>query len=152
MYAGSSTDFHPIATIRCTMRQIRVTRAVLRDLLQHARDNPLVECCGLLAGSNGVISELLPAINIRNSAAAYEIEPRELFELFRRLRSRKLDFLGIYHSHLRGANSPSPTDIGGAFYPEAAYFIITPQPENPQPVRAFQIRNNEVCELEIIAV
>jgi len=67
----------------------------------------------------------------------------------REIRAAGLDFLGIYHSHPNSANEPSPRDISWAYYPDAAYFILSPLPESPRPVRAFAIRNARATELEI---
>ena len=83
------------------------------------------------------------------SASAYEIAPLELFSLFRRMREQSLDHLGIYHSHPRGENVPSRRDIEAAYYPDTAYFIISPRQDAARPVRAFEIRDGQVRELEI---
>ena len=113
----------------------RVRRAVLDALLVEARRDAQVECCGLLAGRDGVISVVLPARNGLASATAYEIEPAELFSLFRRMREGQLEHLGIYHSHPQGDNAPSARDLDRAFYPDAAYFIVSPRPDASRPVR-----------------
>jgi proteasome lid subunit RPN8/RPN11 len=126
---------------------IRVERHVLDDLLAHARSSPKTECCGLLAGRDGIISVVLPARNALDSATAYEIAPAELFALFRRIREQNLDHLGIYHSHPDTDNAPSPTDIERAHYPDAAYFIVSPRPDAPHLVRAFRIANSKADEL-----
>ena len=131
---------------------VRARRAVLDAMLAEARREPQIECCGLLAGHGGEISVVLPARNALASATAYEIEPAELFSLFRRMREESLDHLGIYHSHLRGDNAPSPTDLERAFYPDAVYFIISSQPGAPRPVRAFRIANGRATELVIESV
>ena len=67
----------------------------------------------------------------------------------REFRATGLDFLGIYHSHPHGENKPSPRDIELAYYSEETYFIISPQPDAPKPVRAFSIRDGRAAELEI---
>jgi proteasome lid subunit RPN8/RPN11 len=131
---------------------VRVRRGVLDAILAEAGREPQTECCGLLAGQDGVISVVLPARNSLNSATAFEIEPAELFSLFRRMREERLDHLGIYHSHPRGDNAPSPTDLERAFYPDAVYFIISSQPGAPKPVRAFRIANGRATELVIECV
>jgi len=130
---------------------IRVREVVLKEMLLQARRDPQSECCGLLAGRNGVITEIFPASNALASATAYEIAPPELFELFRILREEKLTHLGQYHSHLSSENIPSPTDIEQAGYPDQAYFIVSLLADAPKPVRAFSIRDGAVRELEIIA-
>src|ERR1700674_747545 len=118
---------------------IRIERGVFDRLLGEARANPDVECCGLLAGRDAVISAILPAKNALQSAKAYEIAPEELFALFRRMWSQELEHLGIYHSHPAGENAPSPLDLERAWYPAAAYLIVSPNPAASRPIRAFRI-------------
>ena len=128
---------------------VRLLASVPGELLAEARRAPHLECCGLLAGCTGVISAVLPAPNVLASATAYEIAPADLFVLFRRMRDGGLDHLGIYHSHPRGDNAPSPSDIERAFYPETAYFIVSPRADAPRPLRAFRIANGTVSELAL---
>jgi proteasome lid subunit RPN8/RPN11 len=111
---------------------------------------PAHECCGLLAGSNGVIARVYRATNAANNlATAYEIAPQELFSLVREIRAAGLELMGIYHSHPNGKNQPSPRDIEVAYYPDTAYIIISPQAGAAQPVRAFSIRDGRANELDI---
>jgi [CysO sulfur-carrier protein]-S-L-cysteine hydrolase len=130
---------------------VRITRASLHAMQAHARREGGLECCGLLGGRGGVITTVLPAKNALASATAYEIAPKELFELFQRMRRLGLEHLGIYHSHPAGDNAPSPSDIERAYYPEAAYVILSPLAGAANPVRAFSIRDERVEELAIEA-
>jgi proteasome lid subunit RPN8/RPN11 len=120
------------------------------------------ECCGLLAGRDAAITRILPARNAaERPESEYEIAPEELFRLMREIRGAGLEMLGIYHSHPSGGNSPSASDIERAFYPEAAYFIVSPRAADDKiltlalgaspPVRAFAIRDGAAVELEIVA-
>jgi proteasome lid subunit RPN8/RPN11 len=132
---------------------IRIDAAVLRSLRAEAQQVPRHECCGLLAGRDGVIIHAYPARNVASdSATQYEIAPEELFPLMREMRGAGLQLLGIYHSHPHGANEPSRTDIARAYYPDAAYFIISPLPHAEKPVRAFSIRDGKVSDLQISVV
>jgi proteasome lid subunit RPN8/RPN11 len=132
---------------------IRVQDGVLFALQAHAQTQPNHEHCGLLAGREGVISRVLHAHNVAGDPATqYEIAPAELFQLMREIRGAGLQLLGIYHSHPRGANEPSRTDIACAYYPDAAYFIISPLPHEERPVRAFSIRDGSASELQISVV
>lgn len=100
-----------------------------------------------------MVSLVLHAHNIAGDPATqYEIAPAELFQLMREIRSAGLRLLGIYHSHPHGANEPSRTDIARAYYPDAAYFIISSLSDAETPVRAFSIRDGEVSELQISVV
>lgn len=117
---------------------------------EEAAKTPTQECCGLLAGREGIINALFPARNLHaNPATAYEIAPQELFQFMREIRARNLELLGICHSHPRGENRPSQRDIEQAFYPDTPYIILSPQHDAPQPVRAFLIRNGQVTELKV---
>lgn len=108
------------------------------------------ECCGLLAGRGEIITHIFPAENAHSQpATAYEIAPQKLFRVMKKIREEKLQLLGIYHSHPRGENFPSRSDMERAFYPDTPYFILSPQPDAPQPVRAFLIRDGQITELKI---
>jgi proteasome lid subunit RPN8/RPN11 len=130
---------------------IRVRAEILNEMLAHARSEPKIECCGLLAGRDGLITWIFPATNSLSSPTAYEIAPRELFEMFRTLRAKDLLHLGQYHSHPYTENAPSPTDIEQAGYPDQAYFIVSLRADISNPIRAFSIRDGAVRELEIVS-
>jgi proteasome lid subunit RPN8/RPN11 len=129
---------------------LQTRKKVLGQLLDHARRQPQRECCGLLAGKDGIITRAFPAANVSPSPKKnYEIAPQEIVRLMREFRERKLGFLGIYHSHPNSENVPSPLDVELAFYSEAIYFIVTPRPYAEKPVRAFSIRDGHATEIEI---
>jgi [CysO sulfur-carrier protein]-S-L-cysteine hydrolase len=134
------------------MGVIRVHAGILEEMRNQAALNPKEECCGLLGGIDDVITEIFPARNILSSATAYEISPRGLFAIFRSMRESRLQHLGIYHSHLVSDNWPSPRDIEQAYYPQVAYFIISPRIEGATAVRAFSIEQGVVEELSIAVV
>ena len=121
-------------------------------MLAHARRQPHRECCGILGGQGGLITQAFAAKNVAaDPTRNYEIAPREIVRVMGELRERRLDFLGIYHSHpdWMESNEPSPKDIALAYYTEAIYFIVTPRPYASTPIRAFSIREGRVMELDI---
>jgi proteasome lid subunit RPN8/RPN11 len=132
------------------MDEIRLARGVAAEILNHARGSPAEECCGLLAGRHGAIAQAFPAQNVaEHLASAYEIAPKELFRIMREIRAAGLELVGIYHSHPRGDNQPSPRDVERAYYPDAAYFILSPRADAPEPIRAYSIRDGRWTQLEI---
>lgn len=129
-------------------RAIRITREIVAAVMRHAHGDLTHECCGLLAGTEGLISRIFPAVNVApNPATNYEIAPREVCAFIRQMRAEHVDFLGIYHSHPNGNNKPSPRDIERAYYSEVVYFIVSLQADRP--VRAFSIKDGGVEELKI---
>ncbi|HXW16689.1 MAG TPA: M67 family metallopeptidase [Candidatus Acidoferrales bacterium] len=129
---------------------IRIRREILAEMLAHAEREAQRECCGLLAGRDGAISEIFSAGNAsENPATSYEIAPADLFRMMRAIRAARLDLLGIYHSHPQGDNFPSALDVERAFYPDAAYFVVSPRAKARNPVRAFWIRDAVATELSV---
>jgi len=129
---------------------MRIQNEALASVMEHAARDAKQECCGLLAGRDDVITQVFAAANAAPDAARnYEIAPEELFRLMREIRAAGLTLMGIYHSHPNGRSEPSPRDIERAYYPEVAYFIISPQ-GNSARVRAFSIRDGRVNELPIV--
>jgi len=131
-------------------RPVSIAKHVAEQLVEHARRETKHECCGLLAGRNGVIRRVFAAANAAGDpATSYEIPPEELFRLMRAIHAAGLELLGIYHSHPNGKIEPSARDVERAYYPDAAYFIVSPREDAAQPVRAFSIRDGRVAELAI---
>ena len=128
---------------------IRIRREILDWLSAEALRSSLEECCGLLAGVGGVITAAFPARNALASPMAFEIAPENLFAIFRSIRAGGLEHLGIYHSHPAGPDTPSPTDVDRADYPDVAYFILSPRADEQARIRSFSIRDGGSEELTI---
>jgi proteasome lid subunit RPN8/RPN11 len=132
---------------------IQVQTGALQSMVDHARQDSRVECCGLLAGREGIITRALPAENVAvNRATRYEVAPKQIVHLMREIRAAGLEMLGIYHSHPNVRSEPSETDIATVGYPDAAYFIISSAVDGEMPVRAFLIQDGQVAELKLLVV
>jgi proteasome lid subunit RPN8/RPN11 len=128
---------------------VSIKKQICDEILRHARENPLAECCGLLAGRVGTITRAFEAVNAASDPIkSYEIAPAEIFRVMREMRASGLELLAIYHSHPTGENRPSARDIELAYYPETPYFIISPLQDAKNPIRAFLIREGNLTELE----
>ena len=121
-------------------------------MIEPARREPRLECCGLLAGRGYQITHAYSAENVAaNPATSYEVSTKEIVNLTRQIRENGLELLGIYHSHPNENEEPSETDIAAVGYPDVAYFIISHiSDEHPQ-VRAFSIRDGQISELNLHA-
>jgi proteasome lid subunit RPN8/RPN11 len=129
--------------------QLKLPKRIYERLRAEARAALPHECCGLLGGYGEDVTELFAASNHLASPNAFEIAPQELFDIFRELRARKLELVGIYHSHPAGDNAPSQRDRERAYYPEAAYVIVAPGDDAPEPVRAFHLHGDGWQELSV---
>jgi proteasome lid subunit RPN8/RPN11 len=63
-------------------RAVRSRRKVYGQLLRHARRQPHRECCGILAGQDGLITQAFPAKNVAaDPVRNYEIAAKEIVRL-----------------------------------------------------------------------
>lgn len=134
------------------MDKLELSRQLWQALIEEARRSLPNECCGLLGGGGCRATKIIPAMNVLASPVAYEIRPRELFAIFRQLRAEHLDLVGIYHSHPTGDNAPSARDRARAYYPEAAYVIVSPRGDAAQAVRGFRIQAEAASEMPVEVV
>jgi proteasome lid subunit RPN8/RPN11 len=134
---------------QANVRTIRITEGVRLAIEDHAIRSRPAECCGLLSGGNGLITEIH---HLRNDAekpeTRYFATPEELFAAMRRIREAGQSLLGVYHSHPRTAAYPSASDVEMAFYPDALYFIISLEPRVE--LRAFKIEESRIEDVEIV--
>jgi [CysO sulfur-carrier protein]-S-L-cysteine hydrolase len=72
-----------------------------------------------------------------------------LLQIFRECEDKDWTFLAIYHSHTASEAYPSPTDVRLAFWPEAAYVLISLSDPARPVVRAFRIEDGAVTEERI---
>lgn len=94
-----------------------------------------------LAGQDRIITQAFPAKNFAaDPVRNYEIAPKQIARLLGELRKRRLEFLGIYHSHPHwlDTNEPSPMDIALAYYCEAIYSSSRPGHTQLRPSGHFQ--------------
>jgi proteasome lid subunit RPN8/RPN11 len=74
-------------------------------MVKHAREVYPNECCGamlgLIDGGAKTVREAMPLSNAFEGAQAarYELRPEDLLAADRAARERKMDLIGIYHSH-----------------------------------------------------
>ena len=131
--------------------RIAVAAGLLDEIAGHARDCLPEEACGFLIGRSGNADHFVPAPNALRSQTAFEVEPRFLFNLFRKLRSSGEDLLAIYHSHPTGDAVPSARDVAEAHYPDCVYLIVSLTGVEPD-IRAYRIVGREVLEMELHAI
>ena len=84
---------------------IRVESEAWAAMVAHARQAYPNECCGAMLGStDGDMKTVHVAMALENSyegaqAARYELRPQDLLAADKAARERRMDLIGIYHSH-----------------------------------------------------
>ncbi len=146
-------------------------------MVAHARELNPFECCGLLAGRNGAVvhhyritntvandvraAQVFDEAHVKGlrhlpettrAEVAYFMDPKEMLAAFKDMRQRQLDLIVIYHSHTASPAYPSTTDIGLAYYREAAYMIISLEQKSKPDIRAYWIRDRQVVPAEFHSI
>lgn len=106
-------------------------------MVEHARREYPLECCGLLSGSGSNIDEIHTTRNERQSREEFFVPVEELFSFFKELRQSGREHLGVYHSHPASSSVPSSRDVAEFHYPEVSYWIVSLMGEEPD-VRCFR--------------
>lgn len=84
---------------------IRVEPEPWAAMVAHARASYPNECCGAMLGAtDGDAKTVRQAIALQNAfegaqATRYELRPEDLLAADKAARERKMDLIGIYHSH-----------------------------------------------------
>jgi len=136
---------------------MRIRRAALDAIREHARRDSPLECCGLLIGTP---DEVLEAVATANVAAdplrRFEVSPVEHLAQIRRCRegaahgTAGLAVVGVYHSHPRSTPEPSPTDREQAF--EEFLYVIAGhvQTEAPMDIRGYRLTDGRFAPEALI--
>ncbi|HTP41401.1 MAG TPA: M67 family metallopeptidase [Nitrospiria bacterium] len=127
---------------------LSIPKPIFEELLAHARDEAPNEACGILAGRNGSVTHIYRVKNgDPNPEIRYLMDNREQLWVQKNMRHNGLELTAIYHSHPKSEAYPSATDVKLAFYPEAAYLLVSlADPARPV-ARAFRITNSAVREI-----
>jgi proteasome lid subunit RPN8/RPN11 len=104
---------------------LEVTSGAIATLLEEAARAAPAECCGLLLGWQGKVTEARPAPNVAaDPHLHFEIDPATLFAAHREARSGGPELLGYFHSHPNGHPRPSAVDCQHASGDNRAWAII----------------------------
>jgi len=94
--------------------QIILSRDQKEILVRHAKKCAPSESCALLFGKDDsdacVVSEVYLAENAENSPINFTISNEELLKGYKLAEAKKLDVIGIFHSHPHSDAAPSSTD------------------------------------------
>jgi [CysO sulfur-carrier protein]-S-L-cysteine hydrolase len=127
---------------------MRIGKLLINEVLDHARTEAPIECCGMIASRDDEAVRVYRATNAAASPLRYVIDGGEQYRIQTEIEDAGLDLGAIYHSHTRTEPYPSQTDVNLAFYPDAVYVIVGLAGDQPE-VRGFQIRDGQVREAEL---
>lgn len=128
-------------------------RSYYDEIVAHAREDAPNECCGLIAGDgDGRVHRLYRMTNVEQSPYRYNVDPKELLQVYNEVERQGWDLVGIYHSHTATEAYPSPTDVRLASWPGACYLIVSLADGHNPVLRGFFITDGAVTETPISVV
>jgi proteasome lid subunit RPN8/RPN11 len=131
---------------------MRIARDMLDEIVAHAREDAPNECCGLIAGADGLATRVHRARNEFASPTRFNVHPQDLIRITTEIEDGREELVGIYHSHPRSEAFPSQTDVNlAANWPDPLWLICSLADSEPV-VRAFSIRHGKVEEVQLDVV
>jgi len=92
------------------LQKIILSESNKKILTEHAdKENPN-ESCAILFGKNDLILEVFLTKNIDESSVNFTISNKQLIEGYKIAEEKKLEVIGIFHSHPNSDAYPSNTD------------------------------------------
>ncbi len=119
---------------------IRLSRDMVKRIIEHAQKDIPNEACGYLVGIGNKLDSVIPMENADKSPEKYHFVPEEQFAALKMANAKKLNLVGVYHSHLTTPARPSETDIAQAYDPNYLYIIVSLLC-NPPEIKAFLIKD-----------
>ena len=92
------------------MQKIKLSESNKKILSEYSENQKPNESCALLFGRDNTVSDLFLTENIEKSPVNFTISNKQLIEGYSMAEEKKLDVIGIFHSHPDSEAYPSNTD------------------------------------------
>ena len=124
---------------------LELPRAMIDQVIAHARRDHPDEACGVIAGKDGAATRVVEMANAERSPTFYRFDAVEQLRVWRSMDDADEVPFVIYHSHTATEAHPSRTDISLAAEPDAHYLLVSTRDETDE-VRSFRIVDGVVTE------
>jgi [CysO sulfur-carrier protein]-S-L-cysteine hydrolase len=131
---------------------IRIPKHIHEKMVDHAKREWPLECCGILGGKKETVVKAFELSNMEKSSTRYLMSPQEQLRVFEELEEKSIEMIATYHSHPHTIPYPSETDVKMAFYPTVASIILSLMERDNLVVKAFRIEKEAIRaeEIEIV--
>ncbi len=132
---------------------IRIPKTIFQKIVDHAKREWPLECCGILGGMDKTVQKSFELQNTEESPVLYSMSPQEQMKAFEEMEKESMKMVAIYHSHPHTIPFPSETDVKLTFYPDVSSIIISLKEEKNPVVKAFQVEKEAIYleEIEVIS-
>ena len=130
---------------RIDLQKLTLPEKFKQILSEHAINQNPNESCAILYGKDEIVSDIFLAKNIEESPVNFTISNEELIQAYSIAEEKKLDVIGIFHSHPQSKAYPSNTDKKFMESNPVIWVIYSGIDEN---FRAFYL-DSEIIEIPI---
>lgn len=129
---------------------MKIDRALLDEIVEHAvRDAPN-ECCGIVAARDGAATAVHATENLAASPFRFEVDGPVLFALLESIDADGHELGAIYHSHTRSDPYPSQTDVNfSSGWPGVEWIIVGIDTQGQTQVRSYLIDDGLISEVQL---
>jgi proteasome lid subunit RPN8/RPN11 len=128
---------------------MRISQALIDEMVAHAREDLPNECCGMIGGRDGVATKIVRVENAAASPLRYEMDPQGQYDALKAIEDAGEELVAIYHSHTRSAAYPSQTDVNEAvMWPEQVYVIVSLADGEPD-VKAYSLKDMKIADVDL---
>ena len=119
------------------------------QVVAHARRDHPDECCGVIAGKDGVATRLFEMDNAERSPTGFVFDSAQWLTVYRDLDDADEEPLVVYHSHTATEAYPSRTDVRWSATAGFPHWLLVSTRDERDEVRAFTIEGGVVTEQEV---
>jgi len=130
---------------------MRIARSLIDQMIAHAREDLPNECCGMVGGSEGRATSVVPVANAAASPLRFEMDPQGQYDALKQIEDAGGELLAIYHSHTKSAAYPSQTDVNQAVnWPDAIYVIVSLEDPQSPDVKGYWLKDLRIADAELV--
>jgi proteasome lid subunit RPN8/RPN11 len=129
---------------------MKISQALIDELVAHAREDLPNECCGMIGGRDGEATRVVRVENAAASPLRYEMDPQGQYDALKAIEDAGEELVAIYHSHTRSAAYPSQTDVNEAvMWPEQVYVIVSLENGDAPDVKAYSLKEMTIADVPL---
>lgn len=125
---------------------LSLPQEMLDRVVDHARRDHPDECCGVIAGRDGVATRVFEMDNAERSPTGFSFDSGQWLQVYRALDDADEQPLVVYHSHTATEAYPSRTDVLWSKNTEFEHWLLVSTRDGTDEVRCYVITDGDVVE------
>ena len=129
---------------------LEIPQAMVDQVVAHARRDHPDECCGVIAGRDGVLTRVFEMDNAERSPTGFVFDSAQWLQVYRDIDDADEEPLVVYHSHTATEAYPSRTDIRWSATAGFPHWLLVSTRSPELELRSYTILDGVVSEEEVL--